>query len=73
MKIGLVLAVISIVFIVNPAYAYIDPGSGSAIISGVIGLFIALGILVKGYWFKLRSFFGFKLRVPEEKADSEQS
>jgi hypothetical protein len=73
MRIGLVLAAISLVFLINPAYAYIDPASGSAIMSAVIGLFIALGILVKGYWFKLRSFFGFKLKVPKEKTDSEQS
>lgn len=72
MRIGLILAAISIVFLMKPAYAYIDPGSGSAIMSAVIGFIIAVGIVVKGYWFKLKSLFGFKVRVPGEKAERKQ-
>ena len=41
----------------SPAYGYIDPGSGSAIMSAIIGLFVAAGMLVKTYWYKLKSFF----------------
>jgi hypothetical protein len=40
-----------------PAYGYIDPGSGSAIMSAIIGFFVAAGMLVKTYWYKLKSFF----------------
>lgn len=43
----------------QPAFAYIDPGSGSAIMSVIIGLFVAIGVLVKTFWFKIKSFFGF--------------
>jgi len=43
--------------LVAPAFAYIDPGSGSAIISAVIGFFVAVGIAIKTYWYKLKSFF----------------
>jgi len=32
---------------INNALAYIDPGSGSAIISAIIGVFVAIGIAVK--------------------------
>lgn len=39
-----------------PAYGYIDPGSGSAIMSAIIGFFVAAGMLVKTYWYKLKSF-----------------
>ena len=40
-----------------PAFAYIDPGSGSAIMSLIIGLFVALGLMVKTYWYKLKALF----------------
>ncbi len=40
-----------------PAAAYIDPGSGSAIMSLIIGFFVALGLTVKTYWYKLKALF----------------
>ncbi len=42
---------------VQPAMAYIDPGSGSAIISVIIGLFVAVGVTFKTYWYKLKYLF----------------
>ena len=35
--------------------AYIDPASGSAIISAVIGIFVAIWMTIKTYWYKLKS------------------
>ncbi len=40
-----------------PAFAYLDPGSGSAIVSAIIGAFVAIGMTVKTYWYKIKSFF----------------
>ena len=37
--------------------AYIDPGSGSAIMSAIIGFFVAIGLVIQAYWYKLKSFF----------------
>lgn len=45
---------------VQPAMAYIDPGSGSAIITVIIGLFVAVGVTFKTYWYKFKSFFTVK-------------
>jgi hypothetical protein len=42
---------------IQPAMAYIDPGSGSAIMSAIVGLFVAVGIALKTYWYKIKSFF----------------
>ena len=42
---------------IHPAMAYIDPGSGSAIMSAIIGIFVAGGMFVKTYWYKLKSIF----------------
>lgn len=43
--------------VTTPAMAYIDPGSGSAIMSAIIGFFVAIGLAVKTYWYKLKSLF----------------
>lgn len=40
-----------------PAFAYIDPGSGSAIMSAIAGLLVAITMAIKGYWYKIKSFF----------------
>ncbi|MFK8012289.1 MAG: hypothetical protein AB8B80_09630 [Marinicellaceae bacterium] len=39
------------------AHAYIDPGSGSAIMSAIIGAIVAIGVTIKTYWYKIKSFF----------------
>ena len=57
MKLSLrILAVVTALFSV-PALAYIDPGSGSTLISAIVGLFVAIGMAVKTYWYKIQSFF----------------
>lgn len=45
------------------AFAYLDPGTGTMIISAIIGLFAAAVLAVKTYWYKLTSLF--KGRPPE--------
>ena len=47
----------ALVTICLPVFAYIDPGSGSAIVSLIIGFFVALGLTVKTYWYKLKALF----------------
>ena len=56
-KIKLFLAFTLTALMAQPAFAYIDPGSGSAIMSVIIGLFVAIGITIKTYWYKLKSIF----------------
>lgn len=48
---------ISLFTVSLPAMAYIDPGSGSAIMSAIVGLFVAVGLAVKTFWYKIKSFF----------------
>lgn len=55
MKINILVTFIVLSLLSAPAFAYIDPGSGSAIMSAIIGLFVAIGIAVKTYWYKLKS------------------
>lgn len=47
----------ALVMVCGPVFSYIDPGSGSAIMSAIIGFFVALGLVVKTYWYKLKALF----------------
>jgi len=40
-----------------PAWAYLDPTTGSMVISAVVGLFASLVLAVRTYWYKLKAFF----------------
>lgn len=51
------IASILIISASAPAYGYIDPGTGSLIIQGVIGAIAAIGVTLKIYWHKVRVFF----------------
>lgn len=55
---GLLIKV-SIILLMFPSvsWGYIDPGSGSAIMSAVIGFFVAIGLVVKTFWYKIKAFF----------------
>jgi hypothetical protein len=46
--------------------AYIDPGSGSAIMSAIIGFFVAISLAIKTYWYKIKSLFSHKETTPTE-------
>ena len=43
-----------------PAYAYIDPGTGSALIQGLIAAVAAVGVSLKLYWHRIVGFVGKK-------------
>ena len=42
---------------VESAQAYLDPSTGSMLLSALIGIFATLGLFVKTYWYKLKSLF----------------
>ena len=39
--------------IAPPAHAYLDPGTGSMLISALIGLFAAVALALKMFWYRL--------------------
>jgi hypothetical protein len=51
LRIGFVLA--ACLSITSPAYAYLDPGTGSMLLSAVIGVAAAVGLAVKMFWYRL--------------------
>lgn len=53
----LVTIALSLVMFAQPAWAYLDPGTGSMIISAIVGLFATVGLALKTYWYKIKAFF----------------
>lgn len=39
------------------ALAYLDPGTGSMIMSAIIGLFATAALAIKTYWYRLKRLF----------------
>ena len=68
---------LAILFLISggPAYAYLDPGSGSYILQLLLGGVAGIAVLFKLYWNQFLAFFGV-LRSPnpspvEDKKNSE--
>ena len=40
-----------------PTYAYLDPGTGSIILQGVIAAIATVGFTAKIYWQRIKAFF----------------
>lgn len=45
------------------AFAYLDPSTGSMIISAIVGMFATAALALKTYWYKLKNLF----RRPDQK------
>lgn len=63
-----VFAGVSILSWMEPAYAYLDPGTGSMVVQSILGV-IAGGVMVIGiYWNKIKTFF-FSKKMQNKKDD----
>ena len=40
-----------------PAFAYLDPSTGSMVVSAIVGIFASIALAVKTYWYKIKGFF----------------
>ncbi|MET4694105.1 hypothetical protein [Endozoicomonas lisbonensis] len=63
---------IVLVFWVSHSNAYIDPGTGSALMSAIIGLFVAAGVVAKTFWYKITSVFNFKRAEAEAEVEDDE-
>ena len=59
--------------ITSPAWAYLDPGTGSIILQGVIAGIAVAWFTIKTYWYKLAALFGKKApeSLLEDDADND--
>ena len=56
-----------------PAYAYLDPGTGSIILQGIIAGLASVSFAVKIYWHKLKSLFQKNDKLNDEEGNEEVS
>ena len=54
---GLQILVMLNLILAPSAYAYVDPGSGSIIVTTVLGLIAAIGYTFRKYFYKAKHFF----------------
>jgi hypothetical protein len=52
-----VVMLVAFLSIASPAYAYLDPGTGSMLVSAVIGVAAAVGLAVKMFWYRIVGLF----------------
>lgn len=48
---------ISLMLLPVSAFAYLDPTTGSMLISAIVGLFASLVLAIKTYWYRIKAFF----------------
>ena len=75
LEVGL-LAIAVLLMTESTAHAYIDPGTGSALIQGLIAVVAALGVTLKLYWHRVIRFLGLgedKDSNPSDDRSDEQS
>jgi hypothetical protein len=61
---------ISNLFFPSIAFAYVDPGSGSVIVTTILGLIAAIGYIFRKYFYKIKRMITGK-KADEEKQDNE--
>ena len=56
----IVLFLFFVFYIPSNAYAYIDPGTGSMLLTALVASLAAIGTTTSIYWSKIKSFFSKK-------------
>ena len=51
------LSFIALLCFAGDARAYLDPSTGSMIISAIVGIFASIALALKTYWYKLKFLF----------------
>jgi hypothetical protein len=67
-----ILFITTILLVPTLSQAYIDPGAGSALIQGLIGIVVAAGVALKLYWHRVMKFLGLKKSTPQEDSKKDQ-
>jgi hypothetical protein len=59
-------------WLMPPVFAYLDPATGTLIISAIVGAFAAIALVFKNYWYKIKGFF-VRDSSPESQVTESQS
>jgi len=58
----------AVLLFVDPAYAYLDPGTGSLILQVIVGAMVGAAAMIKVFWVRIVSLFHRK--EPDKKEDA---
>jgi len=64
------VAMIALLLMPVSALAYLDPTTGSMLISAIVGLFASLVLAIKTYWYRIK---GFLKRKPAETGSDDEA
>ena len=53
----MVVVMVTLLLMPASALAYLDPTTGSMLISAIVGLFASLALAIKTYWYRIKAFF----------------
>ena len=65
------LIALILVLFTQPAWAYLDPGTGSMLLQVILGGIAAIGVALKLGWHKIRAALGFA-KPSDEDEETEQ-
>ena len=51
------IATIALLLVATPAWAYLDPGTGSMLLQVILGGVAALGVAIKMFWHRIVAVF----------------
>lgn len=52
-----VIAGLALMLASPSVFAYLDPSTGSMVVSAIVGIFASIALAVKTYWYKIKGFF----------------
>ena len=64
---------IGLISYASPAYAYLDPGTGSMLVQGLIGGIAVVMSFFSIYWQKVKTFFSKEKEEEEEEEEEEDT
>ena len=67
-----VLALLCLVLLPINAFAYLDPGTGSAMLQGILGALAAIAMVLKLYWHRLLRMLGLRKDVMKKESDADK-
>ncbi len=51
------ILLVSLAMVAPEAWAYLDPSTGSMILSAIVGVFATAALAIKTFWYKLKGLF----------------